>query len=160
DRWLLRLEVQDSDHGRAAGERTSRRPSHGLSHRDGRSPFRSELEARAQQIDWGQPEQDQRDSAVVRRSAARRKRPASAALTSAAAGRRIVAFILAGATLTFGARASDARPEPDSYRTEDYRAPSPGWTALALGYRRPAAVLWRLAKPSLGRGQLVEIVRT
>src|SRR5260370_29599145 len=84
------------------------------------------MEAAAQRDDRGEPVGHQRDPAGFRRPAARREQPADPGRSAVEAAMRCAGLSALLLAVAAGAALAQALvPEPDGYRTQDYRAPTP-----------------------------------
>src|SRR5262249_34190901 len=145
DGRLLRHEGERAGDGRAAGEGTQRTAAR-LLHHHGRARRRPGMETPAQPADRGEPAGDQPAARKLRRAAARRQGPACQRRSPRVqtmrrfAGLLLYFLVLAGSP----AAGEDAVAEPDGYRMQDYRTPTP---ATPKGARvlttAQAAELWR-----------------
>ena len=110
-------------------------------------PRRPELEAAAQSADPGKSAGDQQDPARLRRSLARRERPAArfGDRNEIAMMRELAGLVLAMIAIDGRSScAANALPEPDQYRTENYRAPVPATLAGArVLTTAEAETIWR-----------------
>src|SRR6202022_3377350 len=110
ERRLLPQARRPSDHSRAVAERAGGR-AHGVSYRDGSSRQRARMAAARQCRDPKAPRRDCGDPARLRGPAPQQPR---------AARRLALGFVVIG---EISARAQTL--EPEGYRLDDYRAPTP-----------------------------------
>src|SRR6185437_11135406 len=113
--------------GRRAADQGNDRPADNLSHRHGGASCRPGVEAYAQPAHHGKPDRDQQALDQLQRPDPRRdqhadhqRNPFEAAMIATAI--RCAFIVLLAATAE--ARAAEV-PEPDGYRLENYRAPTP-----------------------------------
>src|SRR5262249_11744593 len=130
DRRFLREEREPAASRHAACQGSDRAAA-GLSHRHGRPPGRPELEAAAQPPDPGESAGHQPDPGRFRRALARRERPADRRGDGdeVAMNWKPAVIVLAAFVFAAQAHAQGSVPEPDGYRTDNYRAPVPATLA-------------------------------
>src|SRR5205807_2568109 len=111
---------------RSAAHPGIRRAGARLPHHHGGALLGSGMEADAQPDDPGKPAGHQRDPAGVRRSAARREQSADPGRLAVEAAMRCTGLLALLLAIAAGPALAQAPvPEPDGYRTQDYRAPTP-----------------------------------